>query len=514
MMHRRKSLHSPNKVELENTALPPFQPGSPMKPSQQLSTASTALLLMLSTLTAKADIPALTHDFTQPEAGEVYPGGKTSHTRRIDKWAYSHPTTHMTAERKLDFTLGKALFKRLWASAPTTTQAADGLGPLFNARACLQCHKGNGRGKPQKQTGETDPSFFLQLSLPSPIKPQKTTHTLLPEPVYGHQLQPFAIRGLPGEGDVQITYESIRVPLADDEIITLRKPHYEIIQLNYGQLHPDTMMSPRIAPPLIGLGLLGAIHPQDLEALADPDDNDQNGISGRINIVWSQEHHALMPGRFGWKASTASINEQTQKAFFLDMGLSTPLFNSGAGECTPAQTDCRFLPDGNSPQYENLEAHSDIVHWTALYTRNLAVPQRRKLNDPRVLNGKQLFYQSGCTGCHHPKFITRKDPTDPEHARQLIWPYTDLLLHDMGEGLADHRPVAGASGREWRTAPLWGIGLSKTVNGNDYFLHDGRARTLLEAILWHGGEAASSRKKVVNMTRTQRADLILFIESL
>jgi CxxC motif-containing protein (DUF1111 family) len=425
----------------------------------------------------------------------------------------------MSAERKLDFTLGKAMFKRLWVSAPTATQAADGLGPLFNARSCLLCHKRNGRGRPQAATGHTDPSFILRLSVPPQNEAQRTVlnerkEKSIAEPTYGGQLQTFAIRGLIAEGRVEIDYEEIEVQLADNERVSLRKPTYRVTDLGYGPMHPDTMLSPRIAPQMIGLGLLGAIKEADLEMLADPDDRDNDGISGKLNRVWSREHNRLMPGRFGWKAGTATVDEQAQSAFAVDIGISTPLFRDGAGDCTEHQVSCREAPNGNSPQYENLEAHTQATAWTALYSRNLAVPQRRNLDDPQVLRGKKLFYESGCIACHKPKFITANETIDPEHSRQLIWPYTDLLLHDLGEGLADNRQEGTADGREWRTAPLWGVGLSATVNGNSYYLHDGRARTLLEAVLWHGGEAQASREQVVAMSRPQRADLIRFIESL
>ncbi|MEW8429396.1 MAG: thiol oxidoreductase, partial [gamma proteobacterium symbiont of Ctena orbiculata] len=307
---------------------------------------------------------------------------------------------------------------------------------------------------------------------------------------------------------------AIEVVLADNEKVQLRKPSYTITDLGYGALHPDTLISPRLAPQMIGLGLLGAIKASDLEAIADPDDRDGDGISGRLNRVWSPRHDRVMAGRFGWKAGTTTVDEQSQSAFFGDIGISVPLHPDASGDCTERQPACRQAPDGNSPQYENLETPSLTTRWTALYSRNLAVPQRREAGAPDVLRGKRLFYETGCIGCHIPKFVTAEEAIDPEHAGQLIWPYTDLLLHDMGEGLADDRQEGEANGREWRTAPLWGIGLSAAVNGNSFFLHDGRARTVLEAILWHGGEAQASRDKVVAMNRRQRADLIRFIKSL
>jgi CxxC motif-containing protein (DUF1111 family) len=432
------------------------------------------ILLLSWILTAQADNSA------------IYPGGDATYRGTLNKFAYSHPSANLTAEQKLDFTLGKAMFKRLWVSAPSSTQAADGLGPLFNARSCLQCHKGNGRGRPQKADGKTDVSLLLRFT----------------DPIYGKQLQTFAVRGVAAEGQVDIAYSPIEVQLADGETVTLRKPHYKISSLAYGDM-ATTALSPRMAPQMIGLGLLEAISQQDLAKLADPNDVNGDGISGRLG-----------QGRFGWKASMPSLNEQVQNAFATDIGISVPLFKAAAGDCTEQQTACQQAPHGNSPQYENLEAHSQVVEWTNHYVRNLAVPKRRNWNDPQVQQGEKLFYQSGCAGCHQPQFVTKADVLDFAQAGQKIWPYTDLLLHDMGDGLADGYVEGQTSGREWRTPPLWGIGLSNVVNGNAYYLHDGRARTVLEAILWHAGEAQTARDKVVGMGRAQRQKLIRFIESL
>lgn len=468
-------------------------------------------LLLLPNLPVQAETDQLTKattDFSRPEPSERYPGGATTYTGDTDQQAYSHPADNMAAARKLDFTLGKAMFKRLWVSAPTATQAADGLGPLFNARSCLQCHRRNGRGRPEDAAGNVDVSLVLHLGRSMPGA------SAGPDPVYGHQLQTFAVRGIPAEGEVQVEYQQFDVTLSDGERVSLRKPVFRAANLAYGPLHPDTGLSPRLAPQMIGLGLLGAIREEDLVQLADPLDRDGDGISGKVNRVWSRLQQREVVGRFGWKASVPSVDEQSQKAFFHDIGISVPLFPQGAGECSEHQRACLEAPNGNSPQYDNLEAHSDVTRWTALYARNLAVPQRRDPDDPQVLRGKALFHQSGCVACHTPSFVTATESVDGEHSGQLIWPYTDLLLHDMGEGLSDNRPEGKASGREWRTAPLWGIGLSGQVNGNSYYLHDGRARSLLEAILWHGGEAAASREKVVAMSRSQRNDLIRFIESL
>jgi CxxC motif-containing protein (DUF1111 family) len=276
----------------------------------------------------------------------------------------------------------------------------------------------------------------------------------------------------------------------------------------------DTMTSLRIANPMIGLGLLEAIHPADILAKADPDDADGDGISGRPSLVRHPETGEIMLGRFGWKATSPTVRIQSAEAFAGDIGISTPVVTDAFGECSIRQQECRTMPTGVQKQLGAVEAPDPVLDLVAFYSRNLAVPARRDVDDPQVLHGKRLFYEAGCAACHTPKFVTSREASDEPLAFQLIWPYTDMLLHDMGEGLADGRPVGTASGREWRTAPLWGIGLTDTVNGHMQLLHDGRARGVLEAILWHGGEAKAARDRVVRMSPAEREALVRFVESL
>lgn len=485
-----------------------------MKPSQIVG---AVFLLALSP--AMANVPPPATDFANAEPGERFPGGTATHTKKVNKNAFSHPSANMTFERELDFKVGNGFFKRLWVSAPASTEAADGLGPIYNARSCQRCHLKDGRGHPPSGPEDNAVSMFLRLSVPPSNEAEKEAISsgrlkLVPEPTYGAQLQDFAIQGHKAEGRMIIEYEEIPVELAGGEVVNLRKPTYSITDLAYGPMQPGTMVSPRVAPPMIGLGLLEAVPADDVLSLADPSDENGDGISGRPNMVWSREHETLMLGRFGWKAGEPNVNEQSQGAFAGDIGISVPLHPDGAGECTSRQESCKRAPNGNSPQYENLEADSKVTELVVFYSRNLAVPARRDPDDPRVLAGKKTFYEIGCAGCHNPKFRTPFDEEHPEQSDQLIWPYTDLLLHDMGEGLADHRPEGHADGREWRTAPLWGVGLTPMVNGHSYYLHDGRARSLLEAILWHGGEAQAQRDAVVGLTKPQREDLLRFVESL
>jgi CxxC motif-containing protein (DUF1111 family) len=219
-------------------------------------------------------------------------------------------------------------------------------------------------------------------------------------------------------------------------------------------------------------------------------------------------------GRFGWKDGAPSVRTQSADAFAGDLGLSTPLNDKPFGDCTDAERDCLALQTGEQARLGISEVPDPVLDLVTFYSQNLAVPQRRDVGEPEVLRGKQEFYDAGCTGCHVPKYVTSRKAENKAQKFQLIWPYSDFLLHDMGEGLADLRPEAQATGYEWRTAPLWGIGLTGTVSDHTYFLHDGRARNLTEAILWHGGEAQKARDAFANLPKSSRDDLLAFLESL
>jgi len=280
-------------------------------------------------------------------------------------------------------------------------------------------------------------------------------------------------------------------------------------------MHPGTMISPRIAPPMIGVGLLEAIDERDILAAADPDDADGDGISGRPNRVWSREDGKPMLGRFGWKAGQPTVAQQAAGAFLGDIGISTPFDpDSPGGDCTASQSRCLAAPHGGPSATDRREIDQKLFDLVVFYSRNLAVPARHDPGGATVLNGKRLFYGAGCISCHRPKYVTLRDPRRPEQSFQLIWPYTDLLLHDMGPELADGRPEGLADGQEWRTPPLWGLGLAETVNPRASYLHDGRARTVLEAVLWHGGEAEAAKEKVIQMSREERDALVAFLRSL
>ncbi|MEM7667804.1 MAG: di-heme oxidoredictase family protein [Pseudomonadota bacterium] len=458
-----------------------------------------------------ARVVAPTQSFSAPEKFETRPAGAATRFGYANSHAFSSSSANMPFERELDFKVGNGLFKKLWVSSPASTKASDGLGPVYNARSCQRCHLKDGRGHPPEGPEDNAVSMFLRISVPGgPAGPIPGTHPTQPHPSYGSQLQDFSLPGVPAEYRLGVDWEEIPVALSDGETATLRRPTWRADQPGYGPFGEDALFSPRIAPQMIGLGLLEAIPAGDILALADPEDANGDGISGRASVVWSAELDRPMLGRFGLKAGAPTVREQSAGAFAGDMGLSTPIHTANWGECTRAQVDCRARPHGGDP----VEVTQESLDLVTFYSRNLAVPARRNVDDPTVLRGKEIFYETGCISCHSPKFVTHRLENQPEQSFQLIWPYTDLLLHDMGDGLADNRPEGRASGREWRTPPLWGIGLTEAVSGHTNLLHDGRARSLLEAILWHGGEAEAQRDRVVSMPRDDRAALIRFLESL
>ena len=454
-------------------------------------------------------------DFSAPEPFEARPAGAATVRARRDAEAFSQPSANLEPGRAADFTLGRGLFRKLWVSSPSSTLASDGLGPLYNARACRSCHVKDGRGHAPDGPGDSAVSMVLRVSVPSDEVPTDIPDWIAtaPDPVYGAQLQDFATPGHAAEFRLGVRYEEIAVALTGGETASLRKPSYDVESPGYGPLAPGAMLSPRVAPQMIGLGLLEAIPAADILAHEDPEDADGDGISGRAAIVRSVAFDRPVLGRFGWKAGVPTVSEQTAFAFAGDMGISSPLHPAIWGDCTANQMACRGAP-GGAGDARGFEIDRPALDVVTFYSRNLAVPARRGEGEPEVLHGKRVFHETGCAACHVPKFVTARLADRPAQSFQLIWPYSDLLLHDMGDGLADNRPEGRATGREWRTAPLWGIGLTERVSGNGSYLHDGRARSILEAILWHGGEAAAPRDRVISMPPPDRAALIRFLESL
>ncbi|MGR2868640.1 di-heme oxidoreductase family protein [Vibrio vulnificus] len=442
-------------------------------------------------------------------ANDLKSGGDTS-VKKEGPNAFSLPAANLPMSKRLDFSVGNSFFRNPWVSAPASTDARDGLGPLFNTNGCQNCHIKDGRGHPPEKGDSHAVSMLVRLSIPALTAEQKKaviTSGVIPEPTYGGQLQDFALQDQKPEGQISIRYSDVPVTFSDGTTVVLRKPTVEIRDLAYGEMHPKTLLSARVAPPMIGLGLLESIAEETLLQWADEDDRNQDGISGKLNKVWDVQTQSLAIGRFGWKAGQPTLMQQNAAAFNGDLGLTSHLFPQE--NCTDRQDLCRKLPNGGSP-----EVSDNILDFVEFYSQHLAVPIRRNVNDPQVKLGETLFVQSGCESCHKQTVKTAKREALPALSEQTIHPYTDLLLHDMGPGLADNRPEYLANGQEWRTPPLWGIGYTQEVNDHTYFLHDGRARNLMEAVLWHGGEAEAAKQNVLKMSAKERDALIAFLNSL
>jgi len=428
-------------------------------------------------------------------------GGATS-VASTDRHAFSRPAANLDVNARAEFSIGNAFFNSPWVAAPASARARDGLGPLFNARSCDACHNNDGRGRPP-ESGERPVSLVIQFATPTP-GPNNEPGA---DPRYGVNLNPFAIGGVAPEGTVRIEYREIHGTFADGEAYTLLAPEYVFEELAYGELGEGTGFSPRVAPAVFGVGLLEAIPEAQILEREDPDDADGDGISGRANRVWDHRAKRTVLGRFGWKANQPDIAHQTAAAFSSEIGMSTSL--RPGQNCTDVQRACLAAASGGEP-----EISDEIFERIVRYQKMLGVPARRNLEDPRVRAGAKLFDSAGCASCHRSRFVTASVEGEPAISNQTIHPFTDLLLHDMGPALADNRVDFEAAPNEWRTAPLWGLGLQQAVNGHTRLLHDGRARDISEAILWHGGEAQRSQDAYRAMSKQEREALLAFLSSL
>ena len=415
--------------------------------------------------------------------------------------AYSQPISPLSEDELRDFMQGRTLVRQSWIIGPALDSEIQGLGPLYNRNSCIACHAKNGRGFAPTNEHESMRAMLVRLSIPGTA----LNGTPLPHPFYGDQLQEYGAPGVTAEGRASLSYSEHTVSLANGQTVSLRKPQLHFTELAYGPLPKNIQTSLRIAPAIYGMGLLQAIDEKTILALAAQ--AKPGKIKGRPNWVWDEEAKKTTLGRFGWKANVPSLRQQTASALSGDMGLSSSVFPHG--NCATKQRDCQ-----QAAQTDNSEISASQLQQMTLYQLALAVPRQRQAGDVMVMRGKQVFERAMCAACHQPTLKTGDFPGLSTLSQQQIAPYTDLLLHDMGPELADGRPDFQASASEWRTPPLWGIGLAKQVDEQVGFLHDGRARTLLEAILWHGGEAAAAREQVRTMAEEDRNALLLFLQSL
>ncbi|SBS33409.1 Cytochrome c [Marinomonas aquimarina] len=426
-----------------------------------------------------------------------------------DSDAYKQPFSNMPGELKHEFFLGESVFERFWVPSPSSTTASDGLGPLFNARSCHSCHINSGRGHAPTadQLGSEVPSFFIRLG----SKSQTSLNGVVGDAMYGRQFHPLSATNIQPEGNYRIEWQERIESFPDGYSVTLRKPSITWTQLNYGEFQQDTGFSMRVSPPLVGMGLLDAVNSTLILEYQDIEDADQDGISGKAN--WIEHQGVKQLGKFGHKASVSTLTAQNQSAFNGDIGLSTPLFPLASGDCTAQQTDCMIAPNGNSQHIDNLEVGVEQSRLLDLYLALSRPPAMRNLDQPWFKEAKKLFDDAHCASCHRAKLTTGSSQYKVLSNRDF-YPFTDMLLHDMGPDLANDFPVLNADPQEWRTAPLWGIGLSEQVSSRNGYLHDGRARTIEEAILWHGGEAQASKEAYKSLNAKQRTLFIRFLESL
>jgi CxxC motif-containing protein (DUF1111 family) len=415
--------------------------------------------------------------------------------------AYGRANSGLNDEQRQKFLKGQESFRQRWVVKPSIL-GLWGRGPTSNAEVCTDCHENNGRGRPPVSLGEPAQSLLVRLSVPG-AGPHGGPN---PHPVYGDQLQTQGILGIvPDEGELRVEWKEQTVMFADGEIVVLRVPALEFWHLNFGPLGPQTMISARLAPSVFGLGLLEAVPETAISAIAEQ--QKALGFAGRPNVVWDTIAQRMTLGRFGLKANQPSLRQQIGSAFINDLGVTSSVYPDE--NCPQMQVQCRQFPLAGYPELTN--GQLDALEF---YVRALAVPERRNVEDPEVQRGEQLFVSAQCAVCHIPEITTGDFAAFPQLARQTIHPYTDLLLHDMGTGLADGRPDFQAGARDWRTAPLWGLALAESVNGNAYLLHDGRARNATEAILWHAGEAQPAREAFRAMSKKDREALLAFLGSI
>lgn len=413
--------------------------------------------------------------------------------------AFGNQVNNPSSEELSRFVNGNSFFRTNWVETGASTTARDGLGPFLNANSCSTCHLLDGRGKPDTKEG-----LLFRLS----VIGGDTHGAPMPDSIYGGQLSTSSIQNVTPEGDVTISYSETTNAFSDGETYSLRKPIYSFSTLNYGNLEATSLFSPRVGSQVYGLGLLEIIPESAITSNTDENDSNNDGVSGKANYVWDKTTSKTQLGRFGWKANQPNLLQQTADAFNGDIGITTSLNPNENLSGKAQKTNYGGISSGGNPEIID-KTLQDVV----FYQRSLAVPARRKTNNDEVIKGKKIMTEIGCTNCHIERFVTGFSSI-PQLSGQTIFPYTDLLLHDMGAELADNRPDFLANGNEWRTPPLWGIGLIKIVNKHTFLLHDGRARNITEAIIWHGGEGEKSKNNFLKLTKSDRAALVAFLDNL
>lgn len=452
------------------------------------------LAVLVVTLGVAAVSCTLSGQSSRLPTGPAAPGGDTT-AKVSSAGAFSEPAANLTEEQVAMFLIGDRFFTDPWSPAGEGPDDQDGLGPTYLSPSCAGCHIADGRGNPPAVPGSSPIIRF--------VGPDGLGGTLAG---YGDQIQTLAIDGVEPEARVAVEWTVVEGSYLDGTVYQLRSPVISIVDEQFGDLAGATATGVRVGPPLIGLGLLEAIRADDIRTNADPNDTDGDGVSGRVSTVIDLASGDEIVGRFGLKANVGSIEDQASLAYHLDLGITTPAFPSE--NCPTVQLACASAPSGGMP-----EISADRLAAVVFYLQTLAVPAREDISRESVVAGSDLFTDLGCAACHRPSWVTGEHSIEAV-SHQTIYPYTDLLLHDLGDGLGDGRPDGSASATEWRTPPLWGLGFTKAVNADAGFLHDGRARTIEEAILWHGGEAETSKNSFLSLDASQREQLLHFLKSL
>lgn len=431
-------------------------------------------------------------------------------TKLSSKKLFMQQVSNLSYDEQDKFMLGFSFYRIPWVEAPSATTARDGLGPLFSANTCISCHPNNAIASIYNDKGNISRAYVARLSIPSDGSKTHEDYLkykgFIPEPTYGGQISLNAAHGVPFEAKNQIIYDKKIVTYPDGREVILSSPKNDqasaLKDLRYGKLHKNTAITKRLAPALVGLGLLDMLNDEQILANQDINDSNNDGISGKANIVYSPEFEDFRVGRYTWKGSTASVLHQSGAAAHNDMSLSNPLFPNE--NCTKSQKECLKAPKGDNGRVSSkFDLPMERLEAIAFYLKNLKIP-KSKITEK---SGERLFSQIGCTSCHIPEFTLANG--------YKIKPFTDILLHDMGEGLSDGRVEFKAGKNEWRTPALWAIGKYKFATGKEpELLHDGRAKTLEEAILWHGGEGDMSRKRFMNLTKEHRDEVLRYISQL
>jgi CxxC motif-containing protein (DUF1111 family) len=435
------------------------------------------------------------NDFSEDQYDDRLSGGLATAFDETAQ-AFSHEVDGLSGFDAIAHERGDVAFEQTFVAAPAPL--FGGLGPAFNNVSCVSCHHNDSKGLPTM--GGVNSALLFRISTGG-VNEHGGPESM---PGYGGQIQDVALFGRIAEAKITATYTDVTITYADGETVTLRKPSYTLSNL-YKPMQGTCTLSPRLAPAIFGLGLLENIPESTLLGFADENDADDDGISGKANYVYNPQTNRTEIGRFGLKANTSTIAVQVATAYQQDMGITSSIHPK---ESTFGQLQLDGLQDYGQ------ELPDSTLRFTTFYIKTLAVPARRNTADATVKKGQQLFAQMNCNGCHKPVMMTGMDYNVSALSNQRIQPFTDLLLHDMGDGLADNYDDFLANGREWKTTPLWGVGLLEKVNGTAYYLHDGRARSIEEAILWHGGEAEASKDKFVQLSKADRQAVIRFLKSL